>query len=78
MSILRKLKETDETAHPFLANVGMRTLYYRRDDGGEITCFVVRCNVGAEIEEHVHPLETDIIYARASWYLKDSGTEPTM
>ena len=50
MSIVRSLDETHETAHPFLTDVGMRTLYSMRDDKGEVTCFVVRCKVGAEIE----------------------------
>ena len=54
MSIVKRLDSVVDTAHPFLENVGMRTLYSKRDDGAEITCFVVRCAVGSEIEEHVH------------------------
>jgi len=54
MSIVRKLETVQETPHPFLENVGMRTLYSKRDDDAEITCFVVRCKAGSEIEEHLH------------------------
>ena len=76
MSIVRSLAETNETAHPFLANVGMKTLYSHRDDDAPITCFVVRCKVGSEIEEHVHPDESDIIYVltgKATMWIEDRG-----
>jgi len=79
MSIVRKLEMVEETAHPFLENVGMRTLYSKRDDGGEITCFIVKCKVGAEIEEHVHLEETDIIYVlqgKATMWIEDRGSFP--
>ena len=79
MSIVRILAETPETSHPFLADVGMRTLYSHRDDDAAITCFVVRCNVGSEIEEHVHPDEADIIYVlqgKATMWIEDRGEFP--
>lgn len=79
MSIVRSLAETSETAHPFLTNVGMRTLYSRRDDDAELTCFIVRCQVGSEIEEHVHPEEADIIYVlqgKATMWIEDRGEFP--
>ena len=74
MSIVRNLSQVSESPHPFLKNVGMRTLYSEKEDGGDITCFVVRCKVGAEIEEHVHPDEADIIYVlkgRATMWIED-------
>jgi quercetin dioxygenase-like cupin family protein len=77
MSIVRKLSEMPETAHPFLADVGMRTLYSRRDDGADVTCFIVRCKVGAEIEEHVHPDEADVVYVlsgEATMWVEDRGS----
>lgn len=76
MSIIRNLAKTSETPHPFLADVGMRTLYSKRDDGADVTCFVVRCKVGAEIEEHIHEKETDIIYVlkgKATMWIEDRG-----
>jgi len=79
MSIVRSLAETSETAHPFLTNVGMQTLYSRRDDDAELTCFVVRCQVGSEIEKHVHPEEADIIYVlagKATMWIEDRGEFP--
>ena len=77
MSIVRSLNEITETSHPFLADVGMRTLYSKREDEGEVTCFVVRCKVGAEIEEHIHEKEADIIYVlqgRATMWIEDRGS----
>jgi mannose-6-phosphate isomerase-like protein (cupin superfamily) len=76
MSIVRSIGEIEETEHPFLKNVGMRILYSKRDDGSDITCFIVRCNIGSEIEEHVHLEENDIIYVlqgRATMWIEDRG-----
>ena len=76
MSIVRRLDSVDETAHPFLEDVGMRTLYSKRDDGADITCFVVRCAVGSVIEEHIHRDEADIIYVlkgKATMWIEDRG-----
>ena len=56
----------------------MRVLYSRRDDGGDLTCFVVRCPTGSEIEEHIHE-EMDVIYVlrgRASMWVEDRGVFP--
>jgi quercetin dioxygenase-like cupin family protein len=76
MSIIRKLDSVQETTHPFLTNVAMKTLYSKKDDGGDVTCFIVRCSVGSEIEEHVHLDETDIIYVlegKATMWVEDRG-----
>jgi quercetin dioxygenase-like cupin family protein len=79
MSIVRRLDQLPETPHPFLKNVRMRTLYSEKDDGGEITCFVVTCKIGSEIEEHVHPDAADIIYVlqgRATMWIEDRDRFP--
>ncbi len=79
MSIVRNLDSTTETEHPFLADVGMKTLYSKNDDDGEVTCFVIRCSVGSEIEEHVHPNEADIIFVlkgKATMWVEDRGSFP--
>ena len=77
MSIVKKLCEITETDHPLLNDVKIRTLYSKRDDGGELTCFIVRCMKGSEIEEHVHINETDLIYVlkgRARMWIEDKGS----
>ena len=79
MSIVRSLCDVHESPHPFLSGVGMRVLYSRRDDGVDLTCFVVRCPAGSEIEEHVHEEETDVIYVlkgRAMMWVEDRGVFP--
>jgi quercetin dioxygenase-like cupin family protein len=76
MSIVRKAEEIEEKPHPFLNNVGMKVLYSEEEDGGDITCFLVRSKVGSEIEEHVHPMETDIVFVlkgRAKMWVEDRG-----
>ncbi|MFC1804047.1 cupin domain-containing protein [Thermoproteota archaeon] len=77
MSIVRKLSDIEEKSHPFLSNVRMRTLISNKDDEVDITCFIVRCIVGSEIEEHIHRDETDIIFVlqgRATMWVEDRGS----
>ena len=62
MGLVRRADEVPEEPHPFLKRVKMRTLLSRRDDGADVTCLLVRCGVGSEIEEHVHLDQEDIIY----------------
>jgi quercetin dioxygenase-like cupin family protein len=79
MSIVRTLESTGETKHPFLENVGMKTLYSKEKDGADVTCFVVRCKVGSEIEEHIHEDEADIIFVlkgKATMWVEDRGSFP--
>ncbi len=79
MSIVRNLGDVAEAPHPFLRGVGMRVLYSRRDDGGDLTCFVVTCPAGSEIEEHTHADETDVIYVlsgKAKMWVEDRGVFP--
>lgn len=77
MSIVRKLESVSESKHPFLENVGMKPLYSKEKDGADVTCFVVRCSVGSEIEEHVHPDAADIIFVlkgKATMWIEDKGS----
>lgn len=77
MSIVRNLVDVVETHHPFLKNVGMKRFYSKQDDAADVTCFVVRCQVGSEIEEHIHRDETDIIYVlsgKATMWIEDRGS----
>lgn len=79
MSIVRTLEALEESDHPFLSDIGMRTLYSMENDGGEVTCFVVRCAKGSEIKEHVHEKEADIIFVlkgKATMWIEDRGSFP--
>ncbi|MBD3205771.1 cupin domain-containing protein [Candidatus Bathyarchaeota archaeon] len=79
MSLVKKSGALEEEPHPFLNNVGMKVLYSEERDGGDITCFLVRCAVGSEIEEHIHHMETDIIYVldgKATMWIEDRGEFP--
>jgi quercetin dioxygenase-like cupin family protein len=76
MSLVKKIDEINEEPHPFLESVAMRTLYSKRENNGDVTCFIVRCLVGSEIEEHVHSKEADLIYVlegKASMWVEDRG-----
>lgn len=54
--------EMQEVPHPFLNNIKIRILLSQRDNGAKATCFIVSCPVGAEIEEHIHEEQDDIIF----------------
>jgi quercetin dioxygenase-like cupin family protein len=72
-------EQLPEEPHPFLRGVRMRTLLSRRDDGADATCFLVRCRVGSEIEEHVHEEQDDIIYileGEATMWIEGIGEFP--
>lgn len=76
MSVVKKIEELKEEPHPFLKSVGIRILYSKKEDRGDITCFIVRCKIGSEIEEHVHSKETDHIYVlegKAMMWVEDRG-----
>jgi mannose-6-phosphate isomerase-like protein (cupin superfamily) len=76
MSSVKKIEELKEEPHPFLKSFGIRTLYSNKENEGEITCFIVRCKVGSEIEEHVHSTETDHIFVlegKATMWIEDRG-----
>lgn len=62
MSVIKKTWEIVEEDHPFLEGLKIRTLLSKRDDGGDATCVLVRCPIGAEIEEHVHGEQSDLVY----------------
>jgi len=81
MSKVKHIRELSEEPHPFLKNVMMKTLLSQRDDGANVTCILVRCLKGVEIEEHVHPEQDDIIYVlegRATMWIEGQGEFPLM
>jgi len=76
MSVVKDMGQIEARPHPFLRGITMRVLYSRDSDGGDATCFIVTCPAGSEIEEHVHPSETDMIYVlrgRATMWIEDRG-----
>jgi quercetin dioxygenase-like cupin family protein len=77
MSVVRRLSDIKKKAHPFLPNVTIQTLFSNKDDDADITCFIVRCKVGSEIEEHIHAEESDIIFVLeglATMWVEDLGS----
>jgi len=62
MGNVKRVDEIPDEPHPFLKGVTMKTLLSRRDDMADVTCLVVRCPRGSQIEDHTHPEQDDIIY----------------
>ncbi|MBM3301880.1 MAG: cupin domain-containing protein [Deltaproteobacteria bacterium] len=76
MSVVKNVSQIETRPHPFLRGITMKVLYSKEEDDGDATCFIVTCPVGSEIEEHIHPNETDIIYVlkgRATMWIEDRG-----
>jgi len=76
MSVIKKTWEIVEEAHPFLEGLRIRTLLSKRDEGGNATCVLVRCPIGAEIEEHVHEEQSDLVYVlegEATMWVEEVG-----
>lgn len=76
MSIIKNTAHVQETPHPFLKGISMRTLYSKKADEADVTCFLVKCGVGSEIQEHIHEKEVDIIYVlqgKATMWIQDRG-----
>jgi mannose-6-phosphate isomerase-like protein (cupin superfamily) len=76
MSIVRNIDEIEIQPHPFLKSIAMKVLYSLNHDKGGVTCFIVHCSVGSEIEEHIHEKETDMIFVlegEAKMFIEDRG-----
>ncbi|MBW2149621.1 MAG: cupin domain-containing protein [Deltaproteobacteria bacterium] len=76
MDTIKHTWELPEEPHPFLKQVTMRVLRSRRDDGADVTCILVRCPAGAEVERHVHPGQDDLIYiveGKATMWIEGEG-----
>jgi quercetin dioxygenase-like cupin family protein len=76
MNKVRHVRDLPEESHPFLKGVTMKTLLSRQRNGADSTCIVVRCPVGSEIEEHIHPMQDDLIYVlegEATIWIEGSG-----
>ena len=61
MEYIKQEKAQEWAAHPFLP-IQIKTLLSKKDDGAEITCFLVKVPVGKDIPEHVHETQEDIIF----------------
>ncbi len=61
MKILKKEKDLEWTPHPSLP-IEMKVFLDRKNDGADLTCFLVRLPKGREIPEHVHETQEDILF----------------
>jgi quercetin dioxygenase-like cupin family protein len=74
MEAVKRVDEIAEEPHPFLRGVTMKTLLSKRDNGADVTCIIVHCPKGSEIEEHRHMEQDDIIYileGEATMWMED-------
>ncbi len=61
MKILKKEKDLEWAPHPFLP-IEMKVFLDRKNDGADLTCFLIRLPRGREIPEHVHETQEDILF----------------
>ncbi len=64
MKAVKREKELEWSPHPFLP-IQIKNFLSKKDDGGDITIFLVRLAVGKEIPVHVHETQEDIIFILA-------------
>jgi quercetin dioxygenase-like cupin family protein len=73
------VKTADELkweAHPFLKGVEFKYLLSKKKDDVDVTVAFVKVEPGADIEEHVHEAQDDIIYClegNMKVWIKDEG-----
>ena len=61
MGWVKKAGDLEWSPHPFLP-VQIKNFLSQRDDGGDITIFLVKLAAGREIPVHVHETQEDIIF----------------
>ncbi len=61
MECVKKEQNVEWAPHPFLP-IQIKSFLSRKDDGGDITIFLVKLPAGKEIPVHVHETQEDIIF----------------
>lgn len=61
MEIVKKEKERPWEPHPYLP-IQIKPFLSRKEDGADLTVFLVKLPVGKEIPEHAHETQEDIIF----------------
>ena len=65
--------------HPQLANAKVAYLLSNREEGMDLTCFLVHVPVGTEVQKHIHENSDDIIYVlkgKAKMWIDEIGDLP--
>ena len=64
MECVKRERDTEWAPHPFLP-IQIKSFLSRKDDGGDITIFLVKLPAGREIPVHAHETQEDIIFIMA-------------
>ena len=64
MKCVKRERDVEWAPHPFLP-IQIKSFLSKKDDGGDITIFLVKIPAGREIPVHVHETQEDIIFILA-------------
>jgi quercetin dioxygenase-like cupin family protein len=62
MEICKTVDKISWRPHPVAKGVHIKPLVTKNEDGLNVTCMLVNIPVGAEIPEHIHEEQADILY----------------
>jgi len=62
MDIMQKVDALPWLPHPTAKGVKIKPMVSHKDTGLNVTCMLVQVPAGAEVPEHVHPDQADILY----------------
>jgi quercetin dioxygenase-like cupin family protein len=77
MEIYKTVDDLAWRPHPRVKEVRIKPLVTKSEDGLDVTCMLVRIPAGAEIPEHVHEEQADILYpihGKAKISVEGAGT----
>jgi len=62
MEICKTVDKISWRPHPVAKDVSIKPLVTQNEDGLNVTCMLVKIPVGAEVPEHIHEEQADILY----------------
>lgn len=77
MEICRSVDSISWRSHPVARGVSIKPLVTKKEDGLNVTCMLVKIPAGAEVPEHIHEEQVDILYpirGQAEMHVEGTGT----
>ena len=79
MEICKTVDKISWRPHPVVKGVTIKPLATKSEDDLNVTCMLVKIPVGAEVPEHIHEEQADILYplqGLAEMVVEGTGTFP--
>jgi len=79
MEVCKTVDNISWRPHPVAKGVTIKPLVTKNEDGLNVTCMLVKIPAGAEVPEHIHEEQVDILYpiqGQAEMVVEGTGTFP--